>query len=407
VTAADSRPRIAVVSPFLDKSHGTERIIIEWMSRLKGDFVFHVYSQHVEDVDLSRIVWHRIPRLPGPHLLNYLWWFGANHLWREWHRRFRGLAYDVVFSPGVNCLDADVISVHIVFREFVRRVRSQLKLSRNPVLFWPRILHRRLYYALISFLEKRAYTNPETTLIVIAKKTLGDLDRLYQRRNGCALVYLGLDHGTYNPARRAELRDASRTELGIPANRVQLLMVGNDWHKKGIRVLLEAMSLLRDLPIDLLVVGRDEAAPFQAMAAKRGLDQRVRFLPPRKDVEFYYAASDIYAGPSLEDTFALPPVEAMACALPVIVSRENGAYEIMTDGVDGFILDNPADADSLAAIIRKLYDNSELRGGVGLKAVETARQFTWEQNASDLAAIFEQIIHRKSQAQPQTLTQEL
>jgi glycosyltransferase involved in cell wall biosynthesis len=407
VTEAECRARIAVVSPFLDKSHGTERIIIEWMSRLDRDFEFHVYSQHVEDVDLSGIVWHRIPRLPGAHLLNYLWWFGANHLWRAWHRRFRGLAYDVVFSPGVNCLDADVISVHIVFREFVRRVHSELKLLRNPVWFWPRVLHRRLYYGLISFLEKRTYTNPETTLIVIAKKTLGDLDRLYRRRNGCVLVYLGLDHATYNPVHRAELRETSRAKLGIPADRLQLLMVGNDWHKKGIRVLIEAVLLLRDLPIDLLVAGRDEAAPFQSMAAEKGLGQRVRFLPPRKDVEFYYAAADIYAGPSLEDTFALPPVEAMACGLPVIVSRENGAYEIMTDGADGFILDDPADANSLAAIIRKLYDDPELCARVGSKATETARQFNWEQNARDLATIFQQVIRRKSQPDARTLTQEL
>jgi glycosyltransferase involved in cell wall biosynthesis len=407
VNAADCRPRIAVISPFLDKGHGTERIIIEWMSRLDRDFAFHVYSQHVEDLDRSRIVWHRVPRLPGPHLFNYLWWFGANHLWRAWHRRFRSLTYDVVFSPGVNCLDADVISVHIVFREFVRRVRSQLNLSGNPIRFWPRILHRRLYYALIGFLERRTYTNAKTTLIVIAKKTLGDLERLYRRRDGCVLVYLGLDHGTYNPAHRRELRGTSRTELGISADRLQLLMVGNDWHKKGIRVLLETLSLLNDLPVDLLVVGRDEAVPFQAMATKKGVQQRVRFLRPRNDVEFYYAASDVYVGPSLEDTFALPPVEAMACGLPAIVSRENGAYEIMTDGVDGFIVDDPSDAKSLAAIIRRLYGNPELCRRVGWNAAETARKFTWEQNASDLAGIFEQIIHRKSQPQAQTLTQEL
>ena len=407
MTAAENRTKIAVVSPFLDKSHGTERIIIEWISRLDGDFAFHVYSQHVEDVDLSRIVWHRIPRLPGPHLFNYLWWFAANHLWRGWHRRFRGLTYEVVFTPGVNCLDADVISVHIVFREFVRRVHQQLNLFRNPILFWPRILHRRLYYALIGFLEQRLYANPETALVAYAKKTLGDLDHLYGRRNGCMLLYLGLDHGTYNPARRRELRDASRAQLGISTDRMQLLLVGNDLHKKGIRVLLETLCLLRDLPIDLLVVGRDEAAPFQAMAAKKGLQDRVRFLPARKDVEFYYAAADIYVGPSLEDTFALPPVEAMACGLPAIVSRENGAYEIMSDGTDGFVLDDPADAESLAAIIKRLYDDPELCGRVGLKAAETARQFTWEQNASDLAAVFQEIIRRKSQPDARTLTQEL
>ena len=68
---------------------------------------------------------------------------------------------------------------------------------------------------------------------------------------------------------------------------------------------------------------------------------RVHFLPPRQDVEFYYAAADAYVGPSLEDTFALPPQEAMACGMPVIVSAENGTSEIITDGKDGLILGIP------------------------------------------------------------------
>ncbi|MGH9563335.1 MAG: glycosyltransferase family 4 protein, partial [Terracidiphilus sp.] len=364
------KPHIAVVSPFLDMGHGTERIVIEWISRLCSDFDFHVYSQDVHHLDLSKITWHRIPKLRGPHLFNYLWWFAANHLWRAWHHRVRGLAYDVVFTPGVNCFDADVISVHIVFGEFARRVRSQLEFSRNPVWFWPRLLHRRLYYRLIGFLERRAYTSPDTTLVVIAKKTLADLDRHYHRRDSCVLVYLGLDHATYNPSRRASLRAVSRATLNLPEARLQLLMIGNDWHKKGIRVLLETLSLLADLPIDLMIVGRDKVAPFRAMVAEKNLSERVRFLPPRTDVEFYYAAADVYVGPSLEDTFALPPVEAMACGIPAIVSRENGAYEIIADGVDGLVLQDPTDAASLASMVRTLYNDRVLRDRIGAKGFE-------------------------------------
>jgi len=48
------------------------------------------------------------------------------------------------------------------------------------------------------------------------------------------------------------------------------------------------------------------------------LEGRVLFLPQRPDVEWYYAAADAYIGPSLEDSFALPPLEAMACGLSVI-----------------------------------------------------------------------------------------
>jgi hypothetical protein len=63
--------RLAVVSPFLDKQNGTERIVIEWLSNLPPTFEIHIYSQRVEDIDPSKYVFHRIPRLPGPHLFNF------------------------------------------------------------------------------------------------------------------------------------------------------------------------------------------------------------------------------------------------------------------------------------------------------------------------------------------------
>src|SRR5882762_4905526 len=126
------RPRIAVVSPFIDKCHGTERRVAEWVSRLTGDYEFHVYSERVNDLDLSKIVWHRVHGIPGPHLIKYLWWFAANHLQRWWDRRFRGLRADLVYSPGINCMDAGAISVHIVFAEFYRQINRNCASASTP-----------------------------------------------------------------------------------------------------------------------------------------------------------------------------------------------------------------------------------------------------------------------------------
>ena len=132
------------------------------------------------------------------------------------------------------------------------------------------------------------------------------------------------------------------------------------------------------------------------MAVERNLNGRVQFLPPRKDVEFYYAAADAYAGPSLEDAFALPVAEAMACGLPVIVSREAGSSEIITHGVDGLILEDPTDSAGLAEMIRRLYEDAEFRRRLGERAAETARQYTWERNGRELTSIFEEILRQKS-----------
>ena len=295
------KPRIAVVTAFLDKAYGTERTVIEWLSHMPDAFEIHVYSQRVEDLDAQRFMWHRIPALPGPGLLSFIWWFAVNHLRRAWDRYVRGLRYDFVYSPGINCFDADVISVRIVFAEFLRQAGDELAWSRVPLGDWPRLLHRKLYYRLIVALERRIYSDPKTMLVLYAKKTARDLERFYGRRDRLPVLYLGLDDATFNPARRAMLREGARRELGLAVDQFAVLLVGNDLRKKRIAVLLEAMGKMGDLPVRLLLAGREDPAPFEAMAGAAGVAERVQFLPARKDVDFYYAAADAYAGPSLED----------------------------------------------------------------------------------------------------------
>jgi glycosyltransferase involved in cell wall biosynthesis len=395
VSAAAQKPRLIIVSPFLDKRHGTERRVVEWISQLAGAFEIHVYSQRVEELDLSKISWHRVPKLRGPHLINFIWWLAANRMWRGWDRRVRGIRPDLVFSPGPNCPDADAISVHIVFAQYVRQIQSELSLARHPVWTWPRILHRRLYYALAISLEGRAYTRPDVTLILIARRTAQALARFYGRSERLPVIWVGLDHNLFNQSRRASLREGARQALEIPAGRFALLLIGNDWRNKGLPVLLQALAELRELPIDLLAVGREDPESYRALIREHALEGRVHFLPPRADVQFYYSAADAYVGASLEDTFAQPPAEAMACGLPVIVSQTNGAAEIITDGVDGLILKDPTDSSALAAMIRLLYENKEFRFRLGENAAETARQYTWERNGRELTAIFEEILRRK------------
>jgi glycosyltransferase involved in cell wall biosynthesis len=387
--------RVAIVSPFIDKRHGTERRIAEWVSRLPQEYEIHIYSQRVEDLDLTRMRWRRIPRIPGPHLINFLWWFAANHVWRWWDSRVRGLHHDIVYTAGTNCLNADLVSVHIVFAEFFRQVEPELKLLGNPLRFWPRLVHRRLYYWLIIVLERHIYSNPNTGLILIARKTAGDLKHFYGRNDALPVVYIGLDHQVFNAESRLRNRAQVREQLGVGDDKFVLLLVGNDWKKKGLVALIESLAQLRDLPLVLLVAGKDDQIPYETRIRELGLQGRVSFLPSRADVQWYYAAADAYVGPSLEDTFAQPPAEAMACGLPVITSATNGTAEIMTDGVDGLIVQDPSDVVGLAARIRRLYDEPALRQRLGEHALLTAQQYTWDRNGEQIRAIFAEALSRK------------
>jgi glycosyltransferase involved in cell wall biosynthesis len=419
------RPRIAVVTPFLDKRHGTERVVAEQIERLSGQYGWdiHIFSQRVEDLhrlERSRqaasapnsslpagdhgaesfsdgsLVWHKVPDVPGPHLVKYLWWFCANHVWRWWARRFRRLRFDLVYSPGINCFDAEVISVHIVFAEFFRQVSEELSLRRNPWRAWPRVVHRRLYYRLIIWLEHILYSKADVSLIAISQKVEGDLFRFYQRRNRVSVSYHGLDFAQFNPENRACLRLTARQALGLHDDWFCLLLIGNDWKKKGLRCLLEAMARVNSPSLRLIVVGRDDPTPFEPIARRLHLEERVFFFPMRSDVQFYYAASDAYVGPSLEDAFALPPAEAMACGLPVIVSRQAGVSEWIISGKDGLILENPADPAELAELICRLQGDVEFCNSIGKAAIGATRQHTWDINARQLREVIEAEFDRKA-----------
>jgi UDP-glucose:(heptosyl)LPS alpha-1,3-glucosyltransferase len=215
------------------------------------------------------------------------------------------------------------------------------------------------------------------------------------------VLYAGIDRETFNVQKRETLRKKAREALELSQNQFALLLVGNDWRNKGVPVLLEALEQLRDLPIRLFVVSREDSSACWDLARNKHLEDRVQFLPPRNDIEFYYAAADAYAGPSLQDSYAMPPAEAMACGVPVIVSSAAGVSEIITDGVDGLILKDPKDAMTLATMIRRLYEDEAFRTRLGEKAAVTTQKYTWERNGQELAAIFEEVLGRKTAPVPE------
>ncbi len=429
------RPRIAVVSPFLDKRHGTERCVAEQVERLAYNYGYdvHIYSQRVEDIEglcdmksglqseeaepckqgdemtigngekgiglrvpaPGRIVWHRVPDIPGPYLVRYIWWFISNHLRRWWDTRIRGLCYDLIYSPGINCLDADVIVVYHVFSEFYNRIKDGLRLIKKPVTSWPWLIHRHLYYRLIIALERRIYHNPRLTLGSLSS-TVSSLVYLHFKKTSC-VIYPGVDSAVFNPETRYSRRAEARARFGISNNQFALLIIGNDWHEKGLSCLLEAMGLLKDLSLLLLVRGRDERAPYERAIEKLGLTGMVRFLDRLPDVVQFYAAADLYVGPSLYDSFAIPVAEAMACGLPVIASIQAGVSEIVTDGENGFILRDPKDVEGLAEKIRLLYEDTDMCSRLGQKAAQTISQFTWERNALQIQTLLGKALSQKQQ----------
>jgi glycosyltransferase involved in cell wall biosynthesis len=401
--------RLAVVSPFVDRRHGTERALSEVLERLSRNehFEIHLYAQRVEDLALfppagssplnsGAISWHKVPTIPGPHLLQFLAWLLLNWICRAWDRWVHGLQFDLVISPGINCLDADVVIVHVLFHRLRELAGRDHVDSRRPGLL--RRLHRRAYYALLSGLEGRIYTDPKVSLAAVSERTAAHLKDYFDRQD-VRVIPNGVDAARFSPAARLALRSAARSRRNFEEDDFILLLIGNDWRVKGLDTVLRAMNIVRELPIRVLAAGDDSPASFFELAKSLGISDRCRFEPSREDALDFYAAADLYVSPSREDSFGLPVAEAMACGLPVITSINAGVADLIHDGVDGFILQKNDDAQTLAQMLLRLHSDEILGRNVGAAAVKTTAHWTWNRNANDVLESLKEASEKKARLQ--------
>ena len=336
----------------------------------------------------KKICWHRVGTVPGPLLLRFPGWLWLNQRARRRQILQSRQQPDVVFSAGINARDADVILVHAVFH---RLAELQTASDRAGA----RGLHRALYYALLCKLERQIYMDPQVTLAAVSKHTATQLKK-YFGRDDVTVVPNGVDADYFSAAAISPLREASRREQQFAQEEIVLLLIGNDWRNKGLSTLLAAMADCKDLPLKLLVVGQDTPEPFRRQAKIRGVRDRVQFITPVPDVRRLYAAADILVAPSLEDSFNLPVLEAMACGLPVIVSPRAGMSEWLTHCLDALVLNDPENAGELAEAIRTLARRAELRKTLAENAVTTGRKFSWDQHVAQLLQLMQKAAARKS-----------
>ena len=398
--------RLAVISPFVDRSHGTERALAELLERLaqRHHCEIHLYSQRVEDIAVcaptagraekaGEIYWRRVPRLPGPHLLQFVAWLAANSLLRLCHRLLRTAPYDLVISPGINSLHADVVVVHALFHRLQEMSREQNAHTDARAGFFRRI-HRRAYYALLVALERRIYGDRNVLLACVSRRTADLLARYFQRHD-VRVIPNGVDPEQFSPSLRLSRRGEARLKRNFQSTDFVVLLLGNDWIVKGVPTILTAMAAVPGLPLHLLVVGTDAVAPFREMAKRLNVSTRFHCAPPQRDVMDFYAAADLYVSPSREDSFGLPVLEAMACGLPVITSTFAGVAEVITDETDGFILRDPSDSQALVQLLERLYVDESLRNRISEAATRTAEQWTWDRNAAEIWELLKYAAEKK------------
>jgi UDP-glucose:(heptosyl)LPS alpha-1,3-glucosyltransferase len=325
----------------------------------------------------TNICFHPVPVVPWPGLLRFLSFFAAAS-WKVSSAARRHGGFDVIYSPGPNCRQVEVCTAWFCQARQDELLRSgKLRPAAANVSDWLRLAHRRIYAATVTRLERGFYRSARLRSVVSPAQVLkDDLVASYGIDPARIMVaHAGVDAETFGPAQREALRTQARAELGLGEDEFWFLFAGTDWVRKGM---LTVHAAMRETPqARLLAVGPYDPASWKRHAERAGIAGRIRYLPPRRDILFYFAAADALVAPSVFEPFGLIPLEAMACGLPVIITPPMGVAEIVTPE-DAVILRQADDATELAVAMRRVMEDAGLRAKLARNAPPRARMHPWD-----------------------------
>jgi starch synthase len=245
-------------------------------------------------------------------------------------------------------------------------------------------------YALSSWIERYTVEQADR-VIAVSEEMKADILRYYNiSADKVVVIYNGIDLEQYQPTTdRGYL-----IEKGISGP--YLLFVGRISRQKGILQLMDAMELLKDTGLKLVLCASAPDTPEletqvrQQVAANSNIIWINEMVPKSKVIQLYSHAL-MFVCPSIYEPFGIINLEAMACRTPVVASRVGGIKEVVVDGTTGILVE-PDQPQELAAAIRRLSGQAELARqfqDTGRQRVE--RYFGWDVIAQRTVELYQQL----------------
>ncbi len=378
-----TKPKIAVVVPKYGLVGGGERFVFEVTERMarNGNYEFHVFANRWQAASGSPVIFHKVPSISFPRSLRpYVFpWFAQRMIDRG--------DFDLIHSHE-RIFHSDIVTLHC-----------------TPHEFWVREVRQKRYPSLSDrgaiFIERQMLRNGATSCFLPVSSIAEDAFRRYYGNlpGKWQIMHPGVDSQRFSSPDRAACRDEIRYEYGIAENDLLLIFVGMNFEVKGLDTIIEAIARARsarpDTNIRLLVVGRGNDRKFSRLAQSLGIAEAVIFAGTQTHgIERYYRAADIFIMLSRFDTFGMVVLEAMASGIPVIVSPNVGAKDLVNDRGNGFIISGAEDTDSASDRILQLLDPHR-RVEMGIAASESAAYQDWERLVERLAEIYKQKLPNK------------
>lgn len=188
----------------------------------------------------------------------------------------------------------------------------------------------------------------------------------------------------------------ARATLGLKDGEFTFLYVGQHIWEKNLRLTLEALGRIKDLPYRMFFIGTGYAEKeMHEIADRLEISDKVSFvgrLTDREKLKQYYAAADLFLFPSLYDTDGLVIREAAALGTPSVMLKEASASGMLTDGETGFKI--PGTLDDFEALLRTLAADPERCKAVGRAASKTIVR-SWKDIAEEALDRYNTILTRR------------
>jgi len=262
-------------------------------------------------------------------------------------------------------------------------------------LLYPELFQRgkRLYNRLFGHWTARRARH----IIAISQSTKEDIVRHYRvSPNKISVIYPGMDEGFY-PVDDAAAARAFRMRKGLPEHII--LFVGTIEPRKNLVRLLQAFAMLRpsgNLPHHLVIGGGKGWMYEQVFATVQelGLGDRVRFVGfiPQEELADWLRAADLFVYPSLFEGFGLPPLEALACGTPVIVSDISSLPEVVGEAA---LKVDPYRPEEMAAAMRRVLTDRALAAQLRAAGPQQAARFSWQRAAQETVSAYRYVLEQK------------
>jgi UDP-glucose:(heptosyl)LPS alpha-1,3-glucosyltransferase len=396
VTQSEARVNIAFCYENVDPARGgCETYIADLARRMVRDgHAVHLYACRWNAAALPNgIICHPIARQGGPRFLRP-WRFGRACLKAlAANRHDVSIGFDKTWGQDIHYPQGGVYAA------------SQAANLRKHASPWRRTMVRLLKQldpAVQSFRAlERLQLSRAKAVIVNSRMARGHAaDHLGLDPHRVDVLHAAIDPGRFDVADRERIRDTMRRSWDVPDNAPVGVFVAMNYRLKGLDPLVRSVALLpRESRFRLVVAGHPQSGAYQQLARRLGVADRVIFHGYCGDSRQVYFAGDFLIHPTFYDPCSLVVLEALACGLPIITSRSNGAAELMDPPHDGLVIDDPHDHARLAAAIARMIDD-DYRSACVSRARHSATLWTFDDHYRKMMAILEDVAARKRLAAP-------